>query len=175
MEATYPSPLTTNDECKSQNEANPLLEWTVDRSDNTIFQQCAFFNGARLASDDGWDDDISSGDKCNDVAAENAGDECSYTFQLDDYVSVSHHHHQDLWPADSKTVEVGACGERTPARECPANFPYQSATLPELCYNMASYATAGSGPCGSWCTFDAAVGSGCGDNSADQPSWLRLR
>ena len=61
---------------------------------------------------------------------------------------------------DAVTLErlPGACG-------CPAGFPYQSTTLPELCYNMASYANAGIGPCGSWCTFDAAVGSGCGDNS----------
>jgi len=55
--------------------------------------------------------------------------------------------------------------EEPTAAGCPAPFPYQSATLSELCYTHASYATAGSGPCGSWCTFDAAVGSGCGDNS----------
>ena len=58
----------------------------------------------------------------------------------------------------------GSAKEPT-AAGCPAPFPYQSATLSELCYTHASYATAGSGPCGSWCTFDAAVGSGCGDNS----------
>ena len=55
--------------------------------------------------------------------------------------------------------------EEPTAAGCPAPFPYQSATLSELCYTHASYAAAGSGPCGSWCTSDAAVGSGCGDNS----------
>ena len=61
----------------------------------------------------------------------------------------------DAWPADSTTVDVGSC--------CPADFPYPHVNLQEICYNDASY-TAG-GPCGSWCTLDAAVGSGCGDNS----------
>ena len=77
MTATYPNPQTEDQECENQNEKKPILEWTVDRGDNVIFQQCAFFNGARLASDVGWDDGISSGDKCNDVAAGNVGDECS--------------------------------------------------------------------------------------------------
>ena len=63
----------------------------------------------------------------------------------------------NAWPAESRTVDVGACN-------CQGAFPYQSTT--GLCYTDVSYANAGSGPCGSWCTFDAAVGSGCGDNSA---------
>ena len=37
MEATYPNPLTKNDECKSQNDAKPLLEWTVNRSAQNKF------------------------------------------------------------------------------------------------------------------------------------------
>ena len=37
MEATYPNPLTENDECKSQNDAKPLLEWTVNRSAQNKF------------------------------------------------------------------------------------------------------------------------------------------
>merc|ERR1712196_502243 len=34
----------------------------------------------------------------------------------------------------------------------------------KICYNKAAYAKSGSGPCGSWCTLDVKVGSGCGDN-----------
>ena len=34
------------------------------------------------------------------------GDECSHTFDLGDLDVISHHHHQDLWPADSTTVDV---------------------------------------------------------------------
>ena len=64
----------------------------------------------------------------------------------------------NAWPAESRTVVVGACN-------CQGAFPYQHHSMPQICYTHASYATAGSGPCGSWCTLDAAVGSGCGDNS----------
>ena len=106
MTATYPNPQTEDKACENQNEKKPILEWTVDRGDNVIFQQCAFFNGARLASDDGWDDGISSGGTCNDVAAGNVGDECSYTFDLGDFGVISHHHHQDLWSADNATIGV---------------------------------------------------------------------
>ena len=107
MTATYPNPQTEDQECENQNEKKPILEWTVDRGDNVIFQQCAFFNGARLASDVGWDDGISSGGTCNDVAAGNVGDACSYTFDLGDFGVISHHHHQDLWSADNATIGVG--------------------------------------------------------------------
>ena len=51
---------------------------------------------------------------------------------------------------------------------CPAAFPYQSSTLPELCYSKTAYATVGSGPCGSWCTRDAHVGAGCPGSNADK-------
>merc|ERR1712146_805084 len=34
----------------------------------------------------------------------------------------------------------------------------------KICYNKASYAKAGSGPCGTWCTLDVKVGGGCGNN-----------
>merc|ERR1712146_411805 len=34
----------------------------------------------------------------------------------------------------------------------------------KICYNKAAYAKSGSGPCGSWCTLDVKVGSGCGNN-----------
>ena len=47
---------------------------------------------------------------------------------------------------------------------CPASFPHQSTGNSKICYNDKSYATAGSGPCGSWCTTDVDIGSGCGDD-----------
>ena len=45
-------------------------------------------------------------------------------------------------PAESRTVDVGSC--------CPADFPYPHVSLPEICYNDASYTSGGQ--CGSWCT-----------------------
>ena len=47
------------------------------------------------------------------------------------------------------------------ARQCPEAFPHQSSTLPAICYTEEGYAAAGTGPCGSWCTRDMAVGEGC--------------
>ena len=64
----------------------------------------------------------------------------------------------NAWPAESRTVDVGACA-------CPASFPYQSTVLTDTCFNSQAYASAGTGPCGSWCTFIVGVGSGCGHNS----------
>ena len=46
-----------------------------------------------------------------------------------------------------------------------AGFPFPSAHIPKLCYKTKAQASAGEGPCGSWCTQDIKVGSGCGDNS----------
>ncbi len=69
----------------------------------------------------------------------------------------------------SEIALADACRENVRGHDacgCPADFPYQSTTLKDICYTDVSYANAGTGPCGSWCTFDAAVGSGCGDNSA---------
>ena len=72
MEATYPSPLTTDDECGDRNEANPLLEWTVDRRvdplENVIFQQCAYYNGEALSGDKGLANEVSSGQSNVDSA-----------------------------------------------------------------------------------------------------------
>ena len=51
---------------------------------------------------------------------------------------------------------------------CPAAFPHQSATLPELCYSTAGYAAAGTGPCGSWRTRDTQVGAGCPGSNTDK-------
>ena len=68
MEATYPNPLTTNAECAAQSTKPPLLEWSVSRENQDIFQQCVFFNGVALNQEDGLDNGISSGGACNDVA-----------------------------------------------------------------------------------------------------------
>ena len=35
----------------------------------------------------------------------------------------------------------------------------------KVCYRTRPEATEGTGPCGSWCTKDLNVGSGCGDNN----------
>ena len=59
---------------------------------------------------------------------------------------------------------------------CPPNFPHQSQTLTAICYTEASYAAAGSGPCGTWCTKDNNIGSGCGETSQHSctPYWSTL-
>ena len=46
---------------------------------------------------------------------------------------------------------------------CPADFPPPDSKAHFICYNESTFATAGNGPCGSWCTDCAAVG--------DQPLW----
>lgn len=48
---------------------------------------------------------------------------------------------------------------------CPNAFPHV-AYEGRICYTLASYASAGSGPCESWCTNDATFGAGCGDPSS---------
>ena len=52
---------------------------------------------------------------------------------------------------------------------CPADYPYATHGPPpfagNLCYTTAADAASGTGACGSWCTHDVNVGSGCGDNS----------
>jgi hypothetical protein len=48
---------------------------------------------------------------------------------------------------------------------CPAGFPFPSRVLKQLCYKTKAEATAGEGPCGSWCTKDVDVGFGCGANT----------
>ena len=55
-------------------------------------------------------------------------------------------------------------------------FPHQSQTLTAICYTEASYAAAGSGPCGTWCTEDNNIGSGCGETSQHSctPYWSTL-
>ncbi len=106
MEATYPSPLTTNGECNTRNEDPPLLEWTIDRGDKVIFQQCVFLNGEVLTeSDEGLDNDISSGGACNGAGGNS---ECSFEFELPGDYPVASYLHQSTWPADNTTVDVGS-------------------------------------------------------------------
>jgi len=61
-------------------------------------------------------------------------------------------------------VGEGCPGSNAKRMCCPGAFPFRSVALPETCFNEAQLATAGTGPCGSWCTFDLAVGEGCGPN-----------
>jgi hypothetical protein len=51
---------------------------------------------------------------------------------------------------------------------CPSTFAFGSKHSGKICYNRQSYATPNAtftGPCGSWCTNDVNVGSGCGSNT----------
>ena len=63
MTATYPNSGKdwNNSICAYQSTKVPQLEWTVDRNDSIIYQQCAFFNGVALDAATGLDKDISSG------------------------------------------------------------------------------------------------------------------
>eukprot|EP00929_Paragymnodinium_shiwhaense_P052756 TRINITY_DN26422_c0_g1_i1.p1 TRINITY_DN26422_c0_g1~~TRINITY_DN26422_c0_g1_i1.p1 ORF type:complete len:455 (-),score=98.02 TRINITY_DN26422_c0_g1_i1:90-1454(-) len=68
-------------------------------------------------------------------------------------------------PDAARHKQVAAALLQDPS--CPDDFPNPSATHDnKICYNNADAATAGTGACEEWCTLDAAVGSGCGDNSA---------
>jgi hypothetical protein len=54
------------------------------------------------------------------------------------------------------------------AKTCPLDFPFPFPSPSHsniICYNTAAFASAGSGTCGSWCTRDVAIGSGCGSNA----------
>ena len=55
----------------------------------------------------------------------------------------------------------GPCGAEG---GCPADFPFQDNNVP-LCWKTSDLQAAGTGPCGTWCTKDLAVGGGCGDNA----------
>lgn len=54
---------------------------------------------------------------------------------------------------------------------CPATYPYMTSSMePEysglVCYNQEPYAAAGSGPCGSWCTWDSETTGRCATGAA---------
>jgi hypothetical protein len=77
------------------------------------------------------------------------------------------------WPMSRLAVLVAlACAVATDAstalaaaKTCPLDFPFPSPPHSNIiCYNTAAFASAGSGTCGSWCTQDVAIGSGCGSN-----------
>lgn len=62
-------------------------------------------------------------------------------------------------------AEKRMCSQKVNLPRCPDDYPHRSLTLPELCYSEAEYAAAGTGPCGSWCTYEIDVGVGCGSNA----------
>ena len=68
------------------------------------------------------------------------------------------------WCTHDINVGEGCPGSNAKRMCCPAAFPFRSSVLPETCFNAAPLATAGTGPCASWCTFDVNVGEGCGPN-----------
>ena len=74
-------------------------------------------------------------------------------------------------------VKVGSgCGDNRqricppPPSTCPADFPFPTHGPPPfagvVCYKTKAEGDAAEGPCGSWCTQNVNVGSGCGDNHA---------
>ena len=78
-----------------------------------------------------------------------------------------------MWPWCTKNVKIGKGAQHTSARRrmlFPAKqFPFPTQELGvahgKFCYNNASEAARGTGPCGSWCTFDPSSprAVGCGD------------
>jgi hypothetical protein len=58
--------------------------------------------------------------------------------------------------------ETGTNVARSPDKTCPTDYPYV-AYDGDICYSSKQYADAKSGPCGTWCTNDVTVGTGCGD------------
>jgi hypothetical protein len=79
------------------------------------------------------------------------------------------------WSSTSNATyssEKDGCRELSASGSCPAEFPFSinpsssagKTDAHKVCYKTKSDATAGTGPCGSWCTKDVNVGSGCGDN-----------
>ena len=69
------------------------------------------------------------------------------------------------WCTHDINVGEGCPGSNAKRMCCPSAFPFRSSALPETCFNEGPLATAGTGPCGSWCTFDINVGEGCGPNA----------
>eukprot|EP01046_Picozoa_sp_COSAG06_P017330 COSAG06_NODE_1173_length_10423_cov_4.361100_6_plen_1107_part_00 len=59
---------------------------------------------------------------------------------------------------------AGAAGSWSDASSwtCPSQFPWPDKKLVGICFNESALATAGGGPCGSWCTVCAESGTGCG-------------
>ena len=142
MEATYPNPLTKDKQCKDQNEAPPKLTWTVARSNNVIFQQCAFLNGEALAGDEGLNNDVSDGkSEDTDCRGSDGAQECSYNFELENYAVKSFLRAFDLEESDQRAncdvVELPNDSE-----ECPFG------TLSECTVALCGELCKGDGTCG---------------------------
>ena len=65
----------------------------------------------------------------------------------------------------------GGCGHQAKnlcPSSCPKDYPFPTHAPPPfkgvICYKTQAEATAGEGPCGSWCTQSVDIGAGCGDN-----------
>ena len=106
MTATYPNTGDgwDNTVCESHLKTVPELEWTVERDDKFIYQQCAFFNGVALDGSDGLNKDVSSGKSnvnSDDCSTEGNDEKCSYKFELPTGYQV-----KSYYPEDS--VEVSA-------------------------------------------------------------------
>ena len=71
-----------------------------------------------------------------------------------------------IWSGNGAEGWVVPAPKASKTHACPSDYPYpitSRAGAPmagNICYNVASCAAAGEGPCGSWCTFNAAVGKG---------------
>jgi len=69
----------------------------------------------------------------------------------------------------TQSIEIGlGCGSNEEHLCCPLEFPYQSKDTPYVCYNSTDWTNASNAPCGSWCTNDINVGSGCSGSNADR-------
>ena len=65
----------------------------------------------------------------------------------------------------------GGCGHQAKnlcPSSCPKDYPFPTHAPPPfkgvICYKTQAEASAGEGPCGSWCTQSVDIGAGCGDN-----------
>ncbi len=158
MTATYPNPLTEDTKkdddscdasqnkksCECQNEKPPILEWTVDRGDKIIYQQCAFFNGELLSEDEDWDNDVSDG-KSNVDGTDCRGSagalECHYDFKFDSYEVKSFLRAFDLEESDQR-ANCDLVALPNGSEECP------SGDLSECTVALCGELCKGDGTCG---------------------------
>jgi hypothetical protein len=164
MEATYPNPLTENTEgdrsCKDQHKQPPKLEWTVDRGDQIIFQQCAFLNGEILSGADGLDNEVSSGARnvdSADCSGSDGASACKFKFNLDDDYEVIT---MNVLLSDSEQLQNCDVVPITDSSEClPASTLAQVLGNDKQCDNVL---------CGELCEGDGECGTtnslnSCGD------------
>ena len=137
MTATYPNPLTTDQQCEDYNTKEPQLKWTVVRNDKVISKQCVFFNGEALTGADGLENDVSSGESnvdSRDCSGSGGEQECPYEFHLKDHYKVVSYPNGNSWPADRRTIVVSAC----PAGPGCDLGPVPTAQNYELSFTMAT-------------------------------------